>query len=314
MDGYGIMGGILCARGYVTVKNRTDFLIVDGSSLLVRAFFASAFSGRIMRSSRGVYTNGVFGFLNMMLRAVEMFQPTHLFVAWDVSRDTFRRELYPAYKGTRGELPDELHPQFDTMKEVLDALGVPQHFDERYEADDIIGTLAHRGAEQGMDVLVLTGDRDALQLVRDKVTVAIMKKGITEMAYYTPESLLEEWGLTAAQIVDLKGLMGDASDNIPGVPGVGEKTAKKLLLEFGTVENLIENRHLLKGKMKEKIEEHREMALLSKKLATIVTDVPMEWEAEQCRLSFRMETAKEKLAELDLNRFIKQLEKVMQVG
>ncbi|MGB8954571.1 MAG: 5'-3' exonuclease H3TH domain-containing protein [Tumebacillaceae bacterium] len=294
--------------------NRSNFLIVDGSSVLVRAYFASAYGGRIMRSKSGVYTNAVFGFLNMVLRAVEQMRPTHLFVAWDVSRDTFRRELYPQYKGTRGELPDELHPQFETMKEVLAALGVPQHFDERFEADDIIGTLAKRAAEEDHRVLVLTGDRDALQLVDERITVAIMKKGITEMNIYTPESLMEEWGLTASQIIDLKGLMGDTSDNIPGVPGIGEKTAKKLLLEYGTVENLLENRHLLKGKMKEKIEEHQEIALLSKKLATIVLDVPLEHAADDCRLSFQMETAKEKLAELDLSRFVSNLERLVQVG
>jgi 5'-3' exonuclease len=294
--------------------NQSKFLILDGSSVLVRAYFASAFRGRIMRSSRGVYTNGVFGFLNMMLGAISQIQPSHLFVAWDVSRDTFRRELYADYKGTRGELPDELHPQFETTKDVLNALGVPQHFDERFEADDIIGTLAHRAADSGYQVIVLTGDRDALQLVREGVTVAIMKKGVTEMEYYTPESLRETWGLTAEQIIDLKGLMGDASDNIPGVPGIGEKTAKKLLLEFGTLENLIENTHLLKGKMKEKIEQHREIALLSKRLATIVTDVPLELELEHCRLSFQMESAREKLAELELNRIWNALERVVQVG
>ncbi|MGZ4123126.1 MAG: 5'-3' exonuclease [Tumebacillaceae bacterium] len=295
------------------MKN-SNFLIVDGSSMLVRAYFASAYSGRIMQSKRGVYTNGVFGFLNMMLRAIEQMQPSHMFVAWDVSRDTFRRELYPQYKGTRGELPDMLHPQFDTMKEVLDALGVPQHFDERYEADDIIGTLSMQAADAGHKVLVLTGDRDALQLVRDNVTVAIMKKGITEMDMYTPAFLQETWELTADQIIDLKGLMGDTSDNIPGVPGIGEKTAKKLLLEYGTVENLIENRHLLKGKMREKIEEHQDIALLSKKLATIVLDVPMQHDIEECKLSFKMESAREKLAELDLNRFVGQLEKMVNVG
>ncbi|HEU4965010.1 MAG TPA: 5'-3' exonuclease H3TH domain-containing protein [Bacilli bacterium] len=293
---------------------RSDFLILDGSSILVRAYFASAFRGRIMQSSRGVYTNGVFGFLNMMLKAVELVEPTHLFVAWDVSRDTFRRELYPQYKGTRGELPDELHPQFTTMQEVLAACGVPQHFDEKFEADDIIGTLAHKAADEGHQVLVLTGDRDALQLVRDGVTVAIMKKGITELDIFTPASLFETWGLTASQIIDLKGLMGDTSDNIPGVPGVGEKTAKKLLAEFGTVENLLANTHQLKGKMKEKIETNADMARLSKQLATIVTDVPLVHELEECRLSFRMETARDKLKELDLNRFVGQMEKYVEVG
>jgi len=292
----------------------SNFLILDGSSVLVRAYFASAFSGRIMRSSKGVYTNGVFGFLNMMFGALERFSPTHLFVAWDVSRDTFRRELFPAYKGTRGELPDELHPQFDTMQDVLNSLGVSQHADVRYEADDIIGTLAHKAAAEGHNVLILTGDRDALQLVGDNVTVAIMKKGISELDVYTPESLLEKYQLTARQIIDLKGLMGDTSDNIPGVPGIGEKTATKLLLEWNSVENLLDNAHLLKGKMKEKIETHREIALLSKQLATIVTDVPLYFDCESCRLSFQLETAREKLTDLDLKRFVGQVERMVHVG
>jgi 5'-3' exonuclease len=291
-----------------------SFLIIDGSSVLVRAYFASAHSGRLMQSSRGVYTNAVFGFLNMMFRMIEQVRPTHLFVAWDVSRDTFRRELYPAYKGTRGELPDALHPQFTTMQDVLEAIGVVQHADDRYEADDIIGTMSQRAAIEGHRVLILTGDRDALQLVDERVTVAIMKKGITEMDLYTPQFLMEQWGLTAQQIIDLKGLMGDSSDNIPGVPGIGEKTAKKLLYEFHSIENLLENTHQLKGKVKERLDEHRELALLSKKLATICLDVPLQLMLEECKLSFHMERAREKFSELELHRAQTLLERVLQVG
>ncbi|MDB5085118.1 MAG: hypothetical protein JWN30_2004 [Bacilli bacterium] len=291
-----------------------NFLIIDGSSVLVRAYFASAYSGRLMQSSSGIYTNGVFGFLNMMLKVIENLRPSHLFVAWDVSRDTFRRELYPAYKGTRGELPLELHPQFETMKEVLEALGVAQHFDEKYEADDIIGTLSRHAADAGHQVVVLTGDRDALQLVDDAVTVAIMRKGITEMDWYTPATLFADWGLTAAQIIDLKGLMGDTSDNIPGVPGIGEKTAKKLLTEYATIENLLDQLHTVKGKLKDKLEEHRELALLSKQLATIILDVPLVHDPDDCRLSFRLETAAAKLTELELHRALNQLERVVQAG
>jgi 5'-3' exonuclease len=291
--------------------NKSDFLIIDGSSVLVRAYFASAYGRKLMQSSQGVYTNAVFGFLNMMFGALEQVQPSHLFVAWDVSRNTFRRELFPDYKGTRGELPDEMLCQFDTMQEVLTAIGITQHFDERYEADDIIGTLAFRAAESGHTVTVLTGDRDALQLVREEVTVCIMKKGITEVLNYTPSLLYEDWGLTAPQITDLKGLMGDTSDNIPGVPGIGEKTAKKLLAEFNTVENLIENRHTLTGKLREKLDTHQEIALLSKQLATIVTDVPLGFEPEHCRLSIRLESAREKLSDLELNRFMAHLERAI---
>lgn len=267
-----------------------------------------------MQSSQGIYTNGVFGFLNMMFGAIEQVRPSHLFVAWDVSRDTFRRELYPAYKGTRGELPDELISQFDTMQEVLEALGVKQHFDERYEADDIIGTLAHQAATANHQVLILTGDRDALQLVQNGVTVAIMKKGIKEIDFYTPDFLMETWGLTPSQIIDLKGLMGDTSDNIPGVPGIGEKTAKKLLTEYGTLENLIASLETLTGKMKQKMTEHQELAILSKRLATIVTDVPMDLLPSDCRMSFSMETAASKLQELGLNRALTQLQRLTQVG
>lgn len=286
---------------------QADFLIMDGSSMLVRAFFANSYGRKLMQSSQGVYTNAVFGFLNMLVGALDRVQPQYVVVAWDVSRDTFRRELYKDYKGTRGELPDELHPQFTTAQEVLDAIGIPQYADDRYEADDIIGTLAHRGAAEKRDVLILTGDRDTLQLVRENVTVAIMKKGITEVDLYTPETLMIRYGLTPQQIIDLKALMGDASDNIPGIPGVGEKTALKLLSEYPSVEAVLENCGALKGKLREKIEMHRDSALLSKKLATIVTDVPLPFAVEDCRFKLQVQSASVKLRELELHRFLDPL-------
>ena len=267
-----------------------------------------------MQSSNGTYTNAVFGFLNMLFGAIEQVRPSHLFVAWDVSRDTFRRELYPAYKGTRGELPDELISQFDTMQDVLESLGVAQHFDVRYEADDLIGTVARLAADAKHHVLILSGDRDALQLVQNEVTVAIMKKGITEVDLYTPDFLMETWGVTPSQITDLKGLMGDTSDNIPGVPGIGEKNAKKLLTEYGTLENLIASRETLTGKLKQKISEHHELAMLSKRLATIVTDVPMDIALSDCQMSFSIEPATMKLQELGLHRALTHLQRLTQVG
>lgn len=293
---------------------KNPFLILDGSSILVRAYFASAFGGRIMRSSQGVYTNGVMGFLNMLFKLLEQTEPSHVFVAWDVSRDTFRRELYPLYKGTRGELPLELHPQFQTMQEVLRSLGISQYANEKYEADDLIGTLAYAAGKEGHEVLIVTGDQDALQLVSPSTTVAIMKKGITEMLFYTPDSLKENWGLTPSQIIDLKGLMGDTSDNIPGVPGIGEKTAKKLLLEFETLENLLANSHLISGKLREKIEVNRELAVLSKKLATILLDVPMPHGVEACKLNLSVDTATDLLRELELHRVVLQLQKMVAAG
>ncbi len=233
---------------------QADFLIMDGSSILVRAFFASAYGRRLMQSTQGVYTNAVFGFLNMMIGALERVRPRYAFVAWDVSRDTFRRELYSDYKGTRGELPDELHPQFTTTQNVLEAIGIPQHFDERYEADDIIGTLAHRASDEGHQVLILFRCPRSVLPAADNLTVAIMKRGITEVDLYTPDTLREQYGLTPAQWIDLKGLMGDTSDNIPGVPGIGEKTALKLLAEYSSVEHLLENCHTVKGKLRDKLE------------------------------------------------------------
>ncbi|MFC4768618.1 5'-3' exonuclease [Effusibacillus consociatus] len=284
-------------------------LVVDGSSLLVRAFFATAYSGRLMRSKSGVYTNGVQGFLNMLTGACDIMGPSHLFVAWDVSRDTFRREIYPAYKATRGELPDELHPQFDLARELLEHLGVAQQSDPRFEADDLIGSIVRKAECEGHRVTILTGDRDSLQLVSELVTVAIMKKGVKELELYTPCRLQKEWGIGPDQITDLKALMGDTSDNIPGVPGIGEKTALKLLSEHGSIEELYSNLEKVKGKMREKLELHRESAFLSKHLATIVTEVPLEREIGDCRLQFLLEQAKERLLELELHRVVSQLQR-----
>jgi len=292
-------------------ESNQKLLLVDGSSVLVRAFFASSFHGTIRRSTAGVYTNAVLGFCNMLISAIEQIEPTHVLVAWDVSRDTFRRKLYPAYKGTRGELPDELHPQFDTAKDVLQALGIHQHLDESYEADDIIGTMAHRAGQAGMKAVIVTGDRDALQLITATTTVAIMRKGVSEMDWYTPELLAERTGLEPRQIIDLKGLMGDTSDNIPGIPGVGEKTATKLLKEFGNLEELLSRTTELTGKLREKVETHADLALLSKQLATICIDVPMPHEVSDCRLQVDIQTGAAKLDELDLSRIAAQLHRLV---
>lgn len=293
--------------------SNSHVLVVDGSSLLVRAFFATAHSGNYMRTKSGVYTNGVHGFFNMLLGACDNMKPSHLFVAWDVSRDTFRRELYPAYKGTRGELPLELHPQFDLARELLEQLGVSQHAHPRYEADDLIGSIARKAEKEGLSVTILTGDRDALQLVSDQVTVAVMKKGIKELEMYTPAKMLQVYGINAKQFIDLKALMGDSSDNIPGVPGVGEKTALKLLIEHESLETLFENLQLVKGKLKEKLEQNRETVFLCRQLASIVTDIPM-CEIIDCKMQFKMEQARDRLHELELHRIITQLQKFVQIA
>lgn len=285
----------------------SQLLLIDGSSVLVRAYFATAFSGRILKSSQGVYTNAVLGFLNMLIGAIEIYQPSHIFVAWDVSRNTFRKSLYPAYKGTRAELPNEMLAQFDTMQDVLRSLGIAQDWHADYEADDLLGTLASRGAAANYAVTVLTGDRDALQLVNSQVTVAVMKKGVKEVAHYTPEVLFKEYGLSPDQMIDLKALMGDTSDNIPGVPGIGEKTAKSLLQLHGTLEQLLENMHLLKPTVREKLTTHRDLAILSKQLATIEKNAPITRTPDSCVLTWQMESAARKLSELDLHRIVQRL-------
>lgn len=289
----------------------SQFLIVDGSSVLVRAYFATAYPGRTPRQSNGIYTNAVMGFLNMLLAALQRFRPSHLFIAWDVSRDTFRKTLYPNYKGTRGELPDELLAQFETMQEVLAALGIAQSLHPDYEADDIIGTLAIRGQEAGLSVVILTGDRDALQLSRANITIAIMKRGLSELEFYTPDALNDAYGLAPEQMIDVKSLMGDTSDNIPGVPGIGEKTAIKLVREFGSLEYLLEvGRLSLTGKLRERLNDYADQARLSKTLATIVLDVPVPHTVPDCLLALNLAEGGDKLRSLNLGRSVEQLGKL----
>jgi DNA polymerase-1 len=248
------------------------WILIDGSSIAFRAFFAMP----TLTNAAGMHTNAVYGFATMLLKLIEEEKPTHMLVAFDAGKVTFRHEGYEDYKGGREKTPPELSEQFPLIKELLDALGVAHYEIENYEADDIIGTLSRMAEEAGRETLVVTGDKDMLQLVSERVTVAITRKGISEVERFTPEAIKEKYGLEPHQIIDLKGLMGDASDNIPGIPGVGEKTALKLLHEYDSVENVLANAAQLKGKMREKVEQHREDALMSKRLATIHREVPLD--------------------------------------
>jgi len=248
------------------------WVLIDGSSIAFRAFFAMP----TLTNAAGMHTNAVYGFATMLLKLIEEEKPTHMLVAFDAGKVTFRHEGYEDYKGGREKTPPELSEQFPLIKELLDALGVAHYELEHYEADDIIGTLSRIAEEAGRETLIVTGDKDMLQLVSDRVTVAITRKGISEVERYTPDKVREKYGLEPRQIIDLKGLMGDPSDNLPGIPGVGEKTALKLLREYGSVENVLANAANLKGKMRENVERHREDALLSKKLATIFREVPLD--------------------------------------
>lgn len=257
------------------------WMLIDGNSIAYRAFFALP----PLTNSAGQHTNALYGFTTMLLKLLDELKPTHVLVAFDAGKVTFRHEGYSEYKGGRQKTPPELSEQFPVLKDLIRSFGIAQFELSGYEADDIIGTLTKRADEQGVETVVVSGDKDMLQLASDKVTIAVTRKGVSEVDMYSPEAIQEKYGLVPQQIIDLKGLMGDTSDNIPGVPGVGEKTALKLLHEHGSVEQVLENVGELKGKLKENIETHKDSALMSKKLATIFREVPVESGTEEMRYS-----------------------------
>ncbi|SHP99287.1 DNA polymerase I [Mycobacteroides abscessus subsp. abscessus] len=247
-------------------------VLIDGNSIAYRAFFALP----LLNNDKGIHTNAVYGFTMMLLRILEDEKPSHIMVAFDAGKTTFRHKTFSEYKGGRQKTPPELSEQFPFIREVLDAYRIKRYELENYEADDIIGTLSKKAEEDGYEVKVISGDKDLTQLSSEKTTVAITKKGITEIEEYTPEHIKEKYGLTPKQIIDMKGLIGDTSDNIPGVPGVGEKTAIKLLAEFETLEKLLESIDQVSGKkLKEKLEEFKDQAVMSKELATITREAPV---------------------------------------
>lgn len=254
-------------------SNGNRIVIVDGNSLINRAFFAMS----ELKNSKGIYTGGVHGLTSMVFSLIDTFGPTHFCVAFDMKGPTFRHLTYDAYKGTRKGMPDELAMQMPIVKEILDVLKIARMELQGYEADDLIGTLARICIEDGMEVNIITGDKDALQLVAIGAKVHITKKGITQLKMYEDSDVYEELGVHANQVIDYKGLSGDSSDNIPGIPSIGPKTAAKLLDTFTTVENLIENHEAIENKrIRGLVEEFAEQAILSKRLATIHTEVPID--------------------------------------
>jgi 5'-3' exonuclease len=281
---------------------RTDttgrVMLVDGMALLFRAFYATSYGGYIRKTKEGLPTNAVYGFLQYFFDAVSTFEPSHVVCCWDMGKGTFRTEKYDGYKSNRIEAPLELIPQFDLVKEVVAELGVPNIGLAGYEADDCIGTLASCYSDNS-EVYILTGDHDMLQLIDENVKVVIMKKGRSNYKVYDLAELLEDKGLTPRQVIDLKGFMGDTSDNYPGVKGIGEKTALKLLTEYGTVEGVIENLHLLPKGVRSKIEADLDMLHLSRELAEIRCDVPVVCELAEALWQLQRETAARKFQELE---------------
>jgi DNA polymerase-1 len=248
-------------------------LLTDGNAMLFRAYWATA--GRPMTTRQGLPTNAVFGFASMIQKAIDTVNPDAVLIAFDAGKHTFRHDLYPDYKGGRRETPEDLVPQFAMARDFLDSFPIKWVEMQDIEADDLIGTMSKQCPDY--ETVILTSDRDLLQLIDDTTSVLLMRKGITEMDIMTPETLKEQMGITPSQIIDLKGLMGDKSDNIPGIPGIGEKKGIALLTEYGSLENVLENAGSIKGKMGENIRDNTEIARLSKWLATIDTDAPIEF-------------------------------------
>lgn len=280
---------------------RETFLIVDGNSLTYRAFHALP-----LLDHNGVYTNAVQGFFSMLFKVFEEEKPAYCAVCFDEHAPTFRHTVYDAYKAGRKPTPEELKPQFPLIKELLKAMRIGIYSMEGYEADDLLGTLAKLGEARETAPLLLTGDRDALQLVDDITNVLFTKKGITETLRFTPQMVREVYGITPGQVTDWKGLSGDASDNIPGVPGVGDKTAVKLLNEYGSLENALANADKVKGKLGEKLRDNKEQALFSKELATIRPTAPLDFTLDDCRLD-RLHEGSEALLKYGLTTLNKRL-------
>jgi DNA polymerase-1 len=261
---------------------KPTLMLLDGNSLAFRAFYA--LPAENFKTRGGLTTNAVYGFTAMLINLLRDEAPTHIAAAFDVSRQTFRSERYPEYKANRSATPDEFHGQIDITKEVLGALGITVLAEPGFEADDLIATLATQAENEGYRVLVVTGDRDALQLVNDDVTVLYPRKGVSELTRFTPEAVVEKYGLTPQQYPDFAALRGDPSDNLPGIPGVGEKTASKWISEYGSLQGLVDNVDSVRGKVGDALRAHVANVVLNRDLTELVRDVPLAQTPDTLRL------------------------------
>lgn len=289
-------------------------ILIDGHSILNRAFYGIP----DLTNSKGIHTNAVYGFLNIMFKIMDEEKADYLAVAFDLSAPTFRHKMFEAYKGTRKKMPDELHEQVPVMKEVLSAMNIPVLTKEGFEADDILGTISKRCEQQGLKVSVVSGDRDLLQLATDKIMIRIpkTKKGQTEVENYNASDVVDKYQVTPTEFIDLKALMGDTSDNIPGVPGIGEKTATNIIVQFKNIENAHEHLdEITPNKAKQNLGDYYDQAVLSKTLATIDTDAPIEFKLEDARIGdmFTKE-AYELFKTLELKTILKKFDDITEVG
>ena len=277
------------------------FLIVDGNSLLHRAFHALP-----LMDAGGVYTNAVHGFLSMLLKAMDEEHPSYLAVCFDEHGPTFRHQAYSEYKAGRAATPPELKQQFGTIRTLLDEMGIRRYGVQGWEADDLLGTLSLQGAAAGVSPLLLTGDRDALQLVDADTSLLFTRKGISETLRFTPATVYEEYGFSPAQVTDWKGLAGDSSDNIPGIAGIGDKTAVKLLQQYGSLEEILAHADEVKGKLGEKLRAGADTARMCRELATIRRDAPVAFRLQDCALP-DLRKALPALEKLQLNQIIRRI-------
>jgi DNA polymerase-1 len=261
---------------------KPTLMLLDGNSLAFRAFYA--LPAENFKTRGGLTTNAVYGFTAMLINLLRDEAPTHIAAAFDVSRQTFRSERYPEYKANRSSTPDEFHGQIDITKEVLGALGITVLAEAGFEADDIIATLATQAENEGYRVLVVTGDRDSLQLVSDDVTVLYPIKGVSELTRFTPDAVVEKYGLTPTQYPDFAALRGDPSDNLPGIPGVGEKTASKWIIEYGSLQELVDKVDTVRGKVGDSLRENLGSVIRNRDLTELVRDVPLAQTPDTLRL------------------------------
>ena len=256
-------------------------ILVDGNNLLFRSYYATAYSGNMMNNSKGFPTNGLYGLVNMLNKIIKEEKPEYMLVAFDKGK-TFRHDKYKSYKEGRIKTPEDLLKQFEVAKKLVPLMGIKMYEIDNYEADDIIGTYSRLVSEdKDFDSLIVSSDKDLLQLINKENTVKLLKS--KDYIMMDEETFFKEYGITPDKMTDLKGLMGDSSDNIPGVKGIGEKTALKLLQDYGTIEGIYENIDSISGKTKEKLLEDKESAFMSKDIATIYKEVPLEYSLEDLK-------------------------------
>ena len=294
------------ARSAVGSAAERSIAVIDGNSLLHRAFHAVQTP---MNAPDGTPTNAVFGFISMLLKMIETGRPDAIVCAWDTHRPTWRKELLDdQYKAQRAPMDDDLKVQFPLVQALLEAMNIPNIAIDEYEGDDILGTFSVLGEAAGMRVFLITGDKDAYQLVTDKTSVVTTKKGMSDVVVYTPDKVLERYGVTPAQVPDFLGLKGDPSDNIPGVPGIGEKTAARLLSQYGTLDELIAHADEVKGKMGQNLREHVDDARISRDVATIRKDAPVDLDLDALHFpDFDAKVVADAFGSLHFNRHLREV-------